>query len=557
MSGGRVWLDDGHWRVEAPPHVLVRLRRVFGQADKREMGSVTLKNTPEVCRDLEWFLERYPLPVEHPDALTGGSTAHRRRLERVEEILAPGYRPAHAVTLRLPLRSYQAVVPEIVAAQGYLLLADELGLGKTACAVGLFARADARPAVYVTPATLVSQVADEVAKFAPGLRVHAVTRSTPYPLPTFLGHPPDVLVMSWHKLHGWAEELAGKVATVVFDEAHELRLQGSLKYAAAHHLARSTRYVLGMTATPVWNYGIEIWSVLHALSEDALGSREEFIREWCSGEERVSDPAALGTYLRSSGMMLRRTRRDVARELPEVVKIPHRIRADTGALDAISSTADELARIILTQQPVGKGDKFRAAEELSNLLRQSTGVAKAPYVAEFVKMLLDTGETVCLGGWHHAVYDIWEDRLKSYRPVWFTGRETVRQKEEAVRQFRNGDTRLLIMSNRSGAGLNGLQEVCSCCVFGELDWSYGVHEQFIGRFHRDGQDAPVRAFFLVADIGADPVMAETLGLKREQGERIRDPERTLVETLGSDGGHVNRLAEHYLRSRGQSWEVSP
>ena len=37
----------------------------------------------------------------------------------------------------------------------------------------------------------------------------------------------------------------------------------------------------------------------------------------------------------------------------------------------------------------------------------------------------------------------------------------------------------------------------------------------IGRLHRDGQDAPCSAYFLVSDSGADPIMAKVLGVKRE------------------------------------------
>jgi hypothetical protein len=69
------------------------------------------------------------------------------------------------------------------------------------------------------------------------------------------------------------------------------------------------------------------------------------------------------------------------------------------------------------------------------------------------------------------------------------------------------------MSLRSGAGLDGLQKRCSTMVFGELDWSPGVHHQCIGRLDREGQEQPVTAMFLVCDDGSDPPMMEVLGLK--------------------------------------------
>jgi hypothetical protein len=94
-------------------------------------------------------------------------------------------------------------------------------------------------------------------------------------------------------------------------------------------------------------------------------------------------------------------------------------------------------------------------------------------------------------------------------------------------------------------------------VFGELDWSPGVHEQCVGRVHRDGQREPVLAYYLVAEHGADPTMADVLGLKKAQIDGLRDPHGALVEALEADGRHVQHLASAYLRQRGLAATVAP
>lgn len=106
------------------------------------------------------------------------------------------------------------------------------------------------------------------------------------------------------------------------------------------------------------------------------------------------------------------------------------------------------------------------------------------------------------------------------------------------------------MSNRAGVGIDGLQQVCATAVIGELDWSPGVHEQFVGRIHRDGQPRPVMAYFLIADCGSDPLVSQVLGLKRDQVEGIRNPHGDGLERLQTDGGHLKRLAEIYLAKKG-------
>src|SRR3546814_17457722 len=67
--------------------------------------------------------------------------------------------------------------------------------------------------------------------------------------------------------------------------------------------------ILGLTATPIYNYGDEMHTVMSYINPDVLGSREEFLREWCTpqgGNWRVTDPDALGSFLDDSGYRLRR-----------------------------------------------------------------------------------------------------------------------------------------------------------------------------------------------------------------------------------------------------------
>lgn len=182
---------------------------------------------------------------------------------------------------------------------------------------------------------------------------------------------------------------------------------------------------------------------------------------------------------------------EVGRELPALQNVLQPCEADARAIHRETSQCAELARFILGQGPnplagnaadKKKSDHMLASEQLINKLRQATGIAKAHFVAEFVKLILETDEPVVLFGWHRAVYDIWIDRLKEYRPVLYTGTETAAQKLRAVRRFLGSEedgerSRVLIISLRSGAGLDGLQHGCRTVVYGELDWSPKVHDQ--------------------------------------------------------------------------------
>jgi SNF2 family DNA or RNA helicase len=290
-----------------------------------------------------------------------------------------------------------------------------------------------------------------------------------------------------------------------------------------------------------------------ALAPDLLGSRSEFLREWGSGDygmarhAAVKNPAALGTYLRDQGLLLRRTRKDVHRELPDPIEVEQHVDTDHATIEQVAADVAHNARVMLGEVEATRTERFQAAGEVDWRMRQATGLAKAAYVAEFAKLLLESEERIVLFGWHRGCYDVWLDKLAAYHPVLYTGTESPQQKARAAEEFKGGQARILIMSLRSGAGLDGLQDWCSVAVFGELDWSPEVHRQCTGRLARDGQESTVVAYYMVSDDGTDPLMADVLGIKKQQAEPIRDPHLPLFTSLAPATDRARALAAAVLQ----------
>lgn len=559
---GRVRWCDGKWLVTCEPQVRSRARRVFPRATQTAGDVIDLTDTAEHCRELEWFLLRYPMEMSSEDAarLAAGSEQHRDMEERLADLLELRT-PPERVTLAEPAREYQLIAGQACEIRGGLLLADHVGVGKTVSGIVPMAHAKNLPAAFVCEPHLARQMERALKRFVPGLQTHRIRKGTPYPLgvrrPALGLSPhrlPDVFIVSYHMLRGWADQLAEIVRYVVYDECQRLRRPESRIYAACQHIARKARMCMGLSATPIYNYGAEFFYVIDCLMEGVLGSRQEFLREWCTGDagqERLKDPERFGAYLRREGIMLRRSRSDVGRELPKVQRVLHHVDCDQRSLDEMTDSAADLARIILAHNEQFKGQRMRAAGEFDHMMRQATGIAKARYVAAFVRLLLEAGETVIVFGWHREVYRIWAEELKEWRPLMYTGTESPAAKSLAEQEFINGERKLMFMSLRSGAGVDGLQKVCSVVVFGELDWSPGVHEQCIGRLDRDGQERPVMAYFLVADEGSDPLVAEICGIKTEQREGVVNPDAPIVERIDTGENHLHRLARAVLERRGE------
>lgn len=572
LDGRPITIQPATWSLDLEPAVRARAKRVLGRVEQTRTTAITVRHTIEVARDIAWFTERFPLnPTDEISETTLRTTeqAHRTMEAEVGKVIAGGAQRINIpVDVKKTAREYQLQALQMVKTRGRILLGDDVGLGKTFTTLLTTTLDDALPALVVPPTHLPPRWLTELEEAFPNLTTH-VARSTVPPPTVFDGVLADVTIVPYSKLVGWSGAIAPLVRTVIFDEAQELRHGISTeKGKAAALVAENATYVIGATATPVYNYGSEIWNITDILSPGELGSREEFLREWGGatmhgGRAIVKNPHALGSYMRESGYLLARTRDEVGRQLPKTIKHTMHVAHDPEALAEVKDDIQKLAQLIL-DDTADRQDRFQAAGEIDWMLRQATGVGKAPFVAEFCKLLLESEKKIIIWGWHRDVYEILMDSLARYNPRLYTGSESPKQKAAAEAAFKAPyldpqdpdvsptaaaeQCRVLIMSLRSGAGVDGLQKVASVGVFAELDWSPQVHEQAIGRLRRDGMDesSPAVAYFLVTDDGSDPTLMEVLGIKRQQSEQLMSKNGQLFNNATADPARAKRLARQVL-----------
>jgi len=538
-------VEAGQWEMSAlEPHVAIRLKHLFPRVPKQSAGPFHFPQDLITAADLDWFMARYPLAMTPADrnVLAAGRLDFELQQAELERILLPDYAPPLMLGLRegQQIRHYQSQAIELLRRRRALLLGDEGGLGKTYSAAGfLCAEPGALPAAVVCDPHMQKQWKDKLGAFTT-LRVHCITKATPYDLP-----PADVYVFRVTQIFGWTDIFATRFfKAAIYDEPQSLRTgSGTAKGRAARVLSAHVDFRAGLTATPIYNYGTEMWNVMQFIDDQVMGSYADFSREWVDDRGRIRDPKAMGTYLREQHVLLRRLKSDVGQELPKVSRIVEYVDYDAKAVHSVEELAHRLAIRATTGSFVERG---QAVRELDMMVRQATGVSKARAVARFVRLLVEAGESVLLLGWHRAVYELWLEELADLEPAMYTGSETTGKKNREKERFLNGETPVLIMSLRSGAGIDDLQHRCSVAVFGELDWSPGIHQQVIWRLDREGQTNPVTAFFMVVDEGSDPPIMDVLGIKASEATQIVDPHLG-VQRVEEDLTNLQRLVERYLK----------
>lgn len=551
---GQIRFDakKSRWVIpELEPHVALRLKQLFPRVPKHSATPYHIEHGKDVAADLEWFMSRYPLLMGESDrtVLHNSAQSYFKDQAERERIFLPDFVPTERPGL-LPgqsLRWYQKTFLDLAEKTRSLLLIDDVGLGKTYEGLALGLVPGTLPLVIVVQPHLQKQWEEKAREFI-NLRVHSVKGNKPYDLP-----PSDIYIFKYTQLSPWVDVLTqGWVKAIVFDEVQQLRTgTSSAKGQAADAVCQHVPYRVGMTATLLYNYGIEAFNIIDIIRPRALGTRADFLREWCTddgqGKGIVKDPDALGTYLRECHLILRRTKADVGQEAKQTEPNLEWVPPNEKAIQDSEDLAEMLARNVFSSDFQSAG---ASARELDTRLREMTGVTKARAVAAYVRMVIESGQPVVLFGWHREVYRIWQEELGDLNPLWYTGSESPVQKERNKKAFINGESNLFIMSLRSGEGADGIQHRCSTVIFGELDWSPQIHVQCIGRLDRDGQEDEVFVIYVVTNYGSDPVIIDIQGLKSSQSRGVTDPGQK-SDIKQADANRIKKLAAHYLKSRGK------
>ena len=202
--------------------------------------------------------------------------------------------------------------------RGRVLLADEVGLGKTieACLLlrEYLLRGLVKRVLILTPASLVSQWREELdSKF--GIAV-SVPDSAALSSPGWWGRQERILVsINTAKRAPHADAItAQNWDLVIVDEAHHCKNRATLNWKLIDHLKR--RYLFMLTATPVQNDLVELYNLLTLLQPGHLKTESEFKKNYVRrGNPR--DPRNRERLRSLLGeVMVRNTRSLVNLELP-------------------------------------------------------------------------------------------------------------------------------------------------------------------------------------------------------------------------------------------------
>ena len=433
------------------------------------------------------------------------------------------------------------------------VLADDMGLGKTVQALAHLAVEQAQgrtdlPSLVICPTSLVPNWLAEATRFAPSLRclvLHGSDRAerfaaiaahdlviTTYPL---LGRDHAVLTaQDWH--------------VVVLDEAQTIKNP----LATTSKLARTlrARQRLCLSGTPLENHLGELWSLFDFLLPGFLGDRKQFGWRYRGPIEKAGNTERQTLLAqRVAPFLLRRTKEQVAADLPSKTEITETVEMENGqqaVYEGIRLAMHAKVRAAIAKRGMaGSGIvildallKLRQACCDPRLLKLATAKAakaksaKLERLLELLPQMLEEGRRVLLFSQFTSMLALIEAELTRLALPYVLLTGDTRDRTAPIQRFQSGEVPLFLISLKAGGvGLN--LTAADTVIHYDPWWNPAVENQATDRAHRIGQDKPVFVHRLI-----------TAGTIEEKMEALKQRKQALADgILGANTGATLALTE--------------
>lgn len=413
-----------------------------------------------------------------------------------------------------------------------LLLADQMGVGKTLTAIACSVAYGAEKTLYVVPANVKYQWQDEILKSVSGAPiVHVCEGRTFTDGDLHWINLANHIIINYQIVNYWIEALTTvHYDFMILDEAHKIKHRRSQCAKACYAIKRNADHAICLSGTPLTDRTADIWNVVKFVDPAIFPSEFAFQQRYCTGLSSTSATVSVNTLdlhrqLTNSGVMLRRTKKDVYKQLPKVVTEIVPLRVSSSALAEAERKSVGMMRNMVRAIGAGRNAmqfKFQASMEE---YMQEAVKAKMPLMLKWIEDFLeDSDEKLVVAVVHrekagHVIY-----RHFKHCSVLIDGAVTGKNKMKMKEQFlKDPNTRLLIGNVQSiGTGIDGLQSGCSSMAICELPWSPADYQQLLARLDRNGQKETVNIFVLSVYGSVDSYLAGVLDRKARVLREVLD-----------------------------------
>lgn len=463
--------------------------------------------------------------------------------------------------LQATLRDYQLAGfhwMQFLARHGlHGILADDMGLGKTLQTLAHIltekqsGHSRGLPTLVIAPTSVVPNWRAEVLKFTPSLRVLVLNGPDRKKYYRSIPHA-DIVLTSYALLQRDIDKLAAvPFHMVVLDEAQYIKNPRSKMAQAACKLDARNR--LCLSGTPIENHLGELWSLMNFLVPGFLGTEDAFNKRFRTPIEKDGD-LERNAILKSrvAPLILRRTKDQVAKELPPKTELVHLIELNTGQKDlyeTVRATMNKRVREAIAARGIEQSQivfldallKLRQIcchpkllpEDYSNDVVES---AKLDFLTELLAVLIEEGRRILLFSQFTTMLALIEAHLVKEKIQYLKLTGASKDRGKLVEDFQNGKAAVFLISLKAGGtGLN--LTAADTVIHYDPWWNPAAEAQATDRAYRIGQNNPVFVHKLLCQ---DTVEERIHKLQQDKGK--------LAAGILADADISNRLDAATVRA---------
>lgn len=460
--------------------------------------------------------------------------------------------------------------------RGRVLLADEVGLGKTIegslVLKEYMLRGLAQRALILVPPALVGQWAAELEE---KFDIQAVTTQEPLcrTEPERFWKTGEVVVASLATARGSTHRdhvLAQRFDLVMVDEAHHIKNRATKGWELVNGLR--SRFFLMLTATPVETNLTELYNLVTLLRPGTLGTEAEFKRRFVNSNDPTAPkrPEKLRALLREvmirntravSGVMLppRTARTIIVQPGAEEQALYDLLLAETRRSGLAHRSLFQLLLEEAGSSPAAVASTAASAKarrtdpKLDRALGEIAAAARSVHTTEKLNRLAELipGDKVLIFTRFRATMDQIAAELArrgvAFAP--FHGGMTAQQKDASVAAFTADGVDALLCSEIGGEGRN--LQFCHRLINFDLPWNPMKIEQRIGRVHRIGQQETVEVLNLASAETVEERILDVLDRRVNLFELVVGEMDLLLGEMTDDRDFEDQVFDIYATSKAE------
>lgn len=493
-------------------------------------------------------------------------------------------------SLNLPETMYpfqKETVAQMMKWDHNVLLASDMGAGKTCMASVYVNKANLYPALVVCPASLKFNWDMEIQKWTPGVTTYIVEGRESYRDTYVLTKckEADVIIINYDILgvddkeaqkkekerikiakengwkykkafipvSGWVDVINNElnIKTIVCDECQYIESSKAVRTRAVTQIAvnKDVRKLF-LSGTPFETRVAQFYTTCHLLAPDLFPKEWDFKQRYCdpyyNGFGWQYKGASNVDELRRklSSFMIRHKKEDVLSQLPPKQKIPIYFDLDKKARQDYDNMEEEL---------LAQKEGLHQFSYLAKMKEALTEIKIEP-VIQFIKDMMEVEDKLVVFVYHTSIFETLMQQFGN-QAVGINGGTVPFKRQEAVNSFQKDPNVKLFIGQVQAASTGITLTASHTVIFAEWANTCAAMEQACDRIHRIGQEAErCLIYYLIVKDTIDEAPLETLSKHYEDIQAVMNGD-TSVSFVDIDDSMIARVKKRKLMKNKESVQI--